>query len=139
MGSNGKPSMNVKDEEDIFKEKENFLDAWNKGDAKAAASFFTEDGVRVGAFGDIEHGRQEIEAAYDKLLHHSMSGAKAKQEKGSIRMLTPEFAVWQGGIEIEIPGGSPSLKGHVVEILKNVEGRWLVLESHPKFFPPPMK
>lgn len=50
-------------------------------------------------------------------------------------MLTPEYAVWQGGIEIASPG-RPAVQGHVVHVMKKVEGRWLILEGHPKIFPP---
>jgi ketosteroid isomerase-like protein len=66
-----------------------------------------------------------------------MPGAKGKTEKGTIRMLTPELAVWQGGLEIKKPDGSPSMKGYVVQVMKKVQGRWLILEAHPKLFPPP--
>ena len=65
-----------------------------------------------------------------------MPGATVKQERGTIRMLTPDFAVWQAGIEIVPAGNAPSMKGHVVQIMKKTGGRWLVLEAHPKFFPP---
>jgi uncharacterized protein (TIGR02246 family) len=129
--------MQLNDEQAIFDETQAFAEAWSKGDAKAAASFYTEDGVRVGAFGDVQHGRSEVEAAYDALLHNAMPGAQVKQERGTIRMLSPELAIWQAGIEIVLPGGGPALKGHVVEVMKKVEGRWLVLEAHPKLFPPP--
>lgn len=128
--------MQANDEQAIFSEIEAFTEVWNRGDARAAASFFTEDGVRVGAFGDVQHGRAELETAYKKLLHQTMTGAVAKQERGTVRMLSPELAIWQGGLEITPPNG-PSLKGHVVQMMKKVEGRWLVLEAHPKFFPPP--
>lgn len=94
--------------------------------------------MRVGAFGDVQHGLTEIEAAYDRLLHHTMPGATVKMERGSIRMLTPEFAVWQGGIEIFPSNGGSSLKGHAVQVMKKVKGRWLILEGHPKIFPPPL-
>jgi uncharacterized protein (TIGR02246 family) len=127
--------MESSDEQAIFKEAEAFAEAWNKGDAKAAASLFTEDGVRVGAFGDIQHGRAEIEAAYDRLLHHTMPGATVKQERGSVRMLSADFAIWQAGLEIVPPGGSP-LRGHVAQVVKKVGERWLTLEAHPKIFPP---
>ncbi|MBI3360978.1 MAG: SgcJ/EcaC family oxidoreductase [Chloroflexi bacterium] len=129
--------METDEEQAIIKETEAFAEVWSEGDAKAAASFYTEDGVRVGAFGDVQHGQAEIEAAYDRLLHHTMPGAKVKQERGSVRMPSPELAVWQGGIEIIPPGGGPSLKGHVVQVMKKVKGRWLILEGHPKIFPPP--
>lgn len=123
-------------EEDIHRDNDMFLEAWNRGDAKAAASFFAEDGVRVGAMGDIEHGRKEIETAYDNLMHKALPGARAKMEKGTIRMLSDELAVWQGGLEIERPDGLPSMKGYIIQVMKNVQGRWLILEAHPKLFPP---
>lgn len=123
-------------EEAIIAETQAFSEAWNRGDAKAAASFYTEDGRRVGAFGDVQHGRAEIEAAYERLLRESMPGATVSQERGTVRMLTPEFAVWQGAIEIVPPGGAAPLKGHVVQVMSKVGERWLIVEAHPKFFPP---
>jgi len=129
--------MKADDEQAIMNEIMSFADAWSKGDAKAAASFYTEDGTRVGAFGDIQNGRPEIETAYDRLLHQSMPGAVVKLERGSVRMLTPELAIWQGGMEIIPTGSGVALKGYVVQVMKKVDGRWLVLEGHPKLFPPP--
>jgi uncharacterized protein (TIGR02246 family) len=128
--------MNEKDYEDIYKTTESFMESWNKGDAKAAASFYTEDAVRVGAMGDVQHNREEITAAYENLMHKAMPGAKAKQEKGTIRMLTTDLAVWQGGLEIRKPDGSPPMKGHVVQVMKKIYDKWMILEAHPKFFPP---
>jgi uncharacterized protein (TIGR02246 family) len=129
--------MITKDENEIFKANDSFMEAWNQGNAKLAASFFTDDAVRVGAMGDIEHGREEIERAYDKLMHSTMPGAKGKSEKGTIRMLTNELAVWQAELEIQLPDGSRSIKGYVVQVMKKVSNRWMILEAHPKFFPPP--
>ena len=120
----------------IYKEIEAFKEAWNKGDAKAAALFFTEDGARVGASGDIQRGHAELERAYDWLLHQTMPGAVVSLERGTIRMLTPEFALWQGGLEITSPDGKRVLRGYVVQVMRKVGGRWLVLEAHPKFYPP---
>ncbi len=45
-------------------------------------------------------------AAYDKLLHQTMPGAKVKQERGNVRMLTSNLAIWQGGIEIFSAGAT---------------------------------
>jgi hypothetical protein len=66
-----------------------------------------------------------------------MSGAKLHQERGTVRMLSPDLAIWQGGLEIHGESGPP-IRGHVVEVMKKSGDRWLVLEAHPKFFPPPM-
>jgi uncharacterized protein (TIGR02246 family) len=128
--------MATEEERAIIKETEAFAEVWRQGDAKAAASFYAKDGIRVGAFGDVQRGRAEIEAAYENLLQDSMPGAKLKQDRGSVRMLTPELAIWQGGIEIIPPGSESALQGHVVQVMKKVKGRWLILEGHPKVFPP---
>jgi uncharacterized protein (TIGR02246 family) len=128
--------MSTDDEQAIFDETAAFAEAWNRGDAQAAAAFYTEDGARVGAFGDVQHGRAAIAAAYDRLWHQTMPGASVQQERGEVRRLSPELAVWQAGLQLT-PPGRPALKGHVVQIMKKVGDRWLILEAHPKFFPPP--
>jgi uncharacterized protein (TIGR02246 family) len=128
--------MDQHEEEAIIQATQDFAKAWSQGDAKAAAAFFAEDGTRVGAFGDVQHGRAEIEAAYEKLLHQTMAGARVEQGRGSVRMLGPDLAVWQGKIEIVPPPPAAPMKGHVVEVMKKVDGRWLVIEGHPKLFPP---
>jgi uncharacterized protein (TIGR02246 family) len=110
--------MKTEDEQAIMNETASFAEAWSKGDAKAAASYYTADGTRVGAFGDIQNGRSEIETAYDRLLHQTMPGAVVKQERGSVRMLTSELAIWQGGIEIIPAGSGAALKGYVVQVMK---------------------
>jgi uncharacterized protein (TIGR02246 family) len=128
--------MQSEDEQDIFMAVDAFAQKWNQGDASAAASFYTEDSVRVGAFGDIQHGREEIKAAFEKLFSQTMTGARVTQERGNVRMLSPELALWEGGLEIVSPGDRPPLKGYVVQVMKKVDGKWLVLEAHPKFYPP---
>jgi len=120
----------------IYFEINAFVDAWNNGDAKVAALFFTENGWRVDVSGDTQQGQSELETAYDRLLHETMPGAKVALERGNIRMLTPEFAIWQGGLEITPPNGGLVLKGYIVQVMQKVAGRWLVLEAHPKFYPP---
>ncbi len=127
--------MQIQEEQAVIGEIEAFSAAWQNGDAKKAASFYTEDATRVGAFGDIQHGQAEIETAYNKLLHTTMPGANMKQERGTVRFLSPEYAIWQGGMEIE-PRNGPTIKGYVIQVMRRVRGRWLILEAHPKFFPP---
>lgn len=95
---------NQQEEQAIIAETQAFQEAWNRGDAKGSASFYTEDATRVGNFGDVQYGRAEIEKAYDMLLHQTMPGAKVKLERGTVRMLTLEFAVLQGSIGLYLPG-----------------------------------
>jgi uncharacterized protein (TIGR02246 family) len=127
------------EEEAIRREVSAFTAAWSEGDAELAASFFTEDGIRVGAAGDVQRGRAELAAAYARLLHGPFSGATVSQEPGTVRRLTPDLALWQGGMVIRPPGGAVPIEGYVVQLMQRVNGRWLVLESHPKLYPPPRR
>jgi len=121
----------------ILAETRAFAEAMSAGDAAEAAAFCTELGVRVGVFGDTQHGRAEIEAAYERLLHDTMAGARFNQEPGTVRMLTPDLAVWRGGIEIALPGAAAPIRGHAVQMMQRVGERWLILEGHPRIFPTP--
>lgn len=140
-GDTNSPAMKSNDEDLIIQATQEFLEAWNKGDAKLVTSFFTEDAIRVdgvGALGAIQRGKAELEAAYVQLFNQTMPGVQMKYlDKGEVRMYSPDFAVWQGNLEIVRPDGI-STKGHVVEIFKKVNDRWLIIEGHPKFSSPPV-
>lgn len=86
--------------------------------------------------GDIGCGREEIAKALDNLIHKSMTGAKAKTANESVRLLTAEFAIWQGSLEIQKPDGSLPMKGYVIQVMKKVDHKWMIREAHPKLFPP---
>src|SRR5262245_62415267 len=85
--------------------------AWSSGEAKAAAAFFTEDAVRVDAAGGVQHGRAEIEAALDELVHRTLSVPKIALTHGIVRMLTPDLALWRGDMDITTADSSPPRKG----------------------------
>jgi uncharacterized protein (TIGR02246 family) len=137
MESLRRTAMDINEERAIRSEIEGFIRAWNAGDVAKAAAFFAADAVRVGAFGDIQHGRDAIAGALDMFLHHTMPGVRLRVQPGPIRMLSPEFALTQGEFEIVLPDGS-MWKGYAVDLWEKREGRWLMLESHPKIFPPPL-
>src|SRR5262245_26079066 len=127
--------MEITDEEAIFALGEAFVQAWNARDAKALARFFAEDGVRVGAAGDVTCGHSEIAAAYERVFHNSAPGSHMVQERGTVRMLSPELALWQGAFAVSDGAHGEMQHGYASELLKKVDGRWLLLEAHPKFFP----
>jgi len=124
------------DEKAILREVDAFIDTWNRGDAKALMDFHTEDTLRVGVAGDVQHGKAELEAAFNRLFGGSLAGANVKIENSTVRMLSPDLAIWQGPMVITPVSGS-TLKGYAVQVMKKVGDRWLILEAHLKFFPPP--
>lgn len=126
------------DEAEVLRREQEFLAAWNRGDAPAAAASFGNNGVRVGAFGDVARGRSEVEAAYQKLLHGPMLGARADWEP-TVRILSPDVAIASGPLTIRPAGGGQPLHGYGVDIWKKTAGTWELVEAHPKLFPPAPK
>lgn len=120
------------EEESISRELASLSEAWSRGDAKGAASFYAEDGQRVDPGGDVEHGRAEVAAAYERVLHGRFSGAKFTLERGTFRWITPDVALWQGGLSIAPPGDLPVTKAYLLHVMKKDRGRWLILEAHAK-------
>jgi uncharacterized protein (TIGR02246 family) len=125
------------DEEQLHRAHEDFALTWSRGDATAAAQFWTDDGVRVGAGGDIQRGHKEIAAALERLLNGAFKGASVKFDRGTIRMLGADLALYQGPMQIQPGSDRPPIKGYFLDVMKKVGGKWLMLESHPKLFPPP--
>lgn len=122
------------DEAEVLRLEREFIAAWNRGDANAAAALYAEDGTRVGAFGDVSHGHKEIEAVYATVLQGRMKGATADWQP-SVRLLSVDIAVAQGSLVIRPAAGAPEIRGYSVDIWKKSGGRWQLVEGHPKLFP----
>jgi uncharacterized protein (TIGR02246 family) len=117
------------DETAILDAQARFVAAWNKHDPEALAAFYTDDAVRVGASGEIAHGKKEIVASFAKLFHGPFAGATVKTGNNTVRMLGDDYALT--GCTIDFG----DRHGYVVELVTRRDGKWLVLESHPKLYP----
>ena len=111
-----------------------FQEAWNNGNARELASFFTEDGFRVGPDGDIQNGQAELETAYGKMIKTMKDDTTLEFKPGRIRAISPDLATWQARLDILV-SGKPSVKGYSFILLKKAGERWLIYETHPKSFP----
>ena len=132
----GNPRMNSADVIAIEQLQKGFLTHWSAGDAVGCAGAYVEDGVRVGARGDIEHGRAEIERAYEKLFAGPFQGARVTGGPPTVRALGNDYALCQAPFTIAPAQGAP-IEGYSLDVMQKLHGRWWVLESHPKLFPPP--
>jgi uncharacterized protein (TIGR02246 family) len=117
------PLDKTKEEAALQKNAEAFVEAFNKGDAKAAAAFFTEDGDIIDQDGRQIKGRKAIEKTYTKVFAGA-KGAKLFIKITSLRVASPNLALEDGLTEV-VPGdgGPPSAARYSVVHVKQ-DGEW---------------
>jgi uncharacterized protein (TIGR02246 family) len=120
------PIDKAKEEAALQKNAEAFVEAFNKGDAKALAAFWTEDGDLINQEGHQLKGRKAIEEAYTKLFSET-KGAKLFVTITSLRVVRPDLALEDGTTEVVMPDGPPSAARYTVVHVKQ-DGKWM-LES----------
>jgi uncharacterized protein (TIGR02246 family) len=125
--SAAEPIDKAKEEAELRKNAEAFVEAFNRGDAKALAAFFTDDGDMIDQEGHPVKGRKAIEEAYTKLFNGT-KGSKLFITITGLRVARPDLALEDGFTEV-VPadGGPPSSARYTVVHVKQ-EGKWL-LES----------
>lgn len=94
-----------------------FVEACNAGDASAAANFFAEDAVSMGAAGEIARGKKQLEDACKKLCSTPTKRAAVPLET---RTLTDDVAITRAALDE---------RSASVLVWKKTEGRWLIVEA----------
>jgi uncharacterized protein (TIGR02246 family) len=106
--------------------------AFNKGDAKALAGFYTEDAVRASQEGGTVIGRAAIEKEFAANLAGPWKGAKITIKVGSTHPVGPDIAVNEGTWEIlgTGPDGKPAtLKGKYLNTIVKKGGAWMLASN----------
>ncbi len=105
------------------KRAQEFIDAFNKGDAKAVAGFWTPDGDFVDQVGREIKGRAAIEKMYEKVFA-ARKGAKLTIIVGSVRSVSPDVALEDGLTEVTPADGGPPTTARFSAVLVKKEGEW---------------
>jgi uncharacterized protein (TIGR02246 family) len=119
----GKMSAEPKDRNadtapEASKRAQEFVAAFNRGDAKAVAGFWTTDGSYVDPEGNEVKGRDALEKMYQELFTE-VKGAQLALRTMSTRMLAPGVAVEEGITELRLAdGGPPSLARYSAVLVK---------------------
>src|SRR5262245_65996253 len=88
-----------------------FIAAFNRGDARAVAAFWTPDGDYVDQVGRQYKGRAALEKLYQKVFAE-LKGAKLAITVTSARMVEPDVALEDGITEVTpADGGPPTVAG----------------------------
>jgi uncharacterized protein (TIGR02246 family) len=82
-----------------------FTAAFNAGDAKAVAAFWTKDGEYVGADGEPLRGRDAIEKSYQQFFKEHPK-AKIEVEIESVRFFGRQTALETGTLKLSLPDES---------------------------------
>jgi uncharacterized protein (TIGR02246 family) len=106
-----------------------FIAAFNKGDAKAVAAFWTPDATYVDHFGHEYKGRPAIQRLYEKVFA-AHKGAKLSIQITSAKELTPDVALEDGVTAVTLVDGSPASAGRFSAVLLKKDGEWYLQSVH---------
>jgi len=129
------PAKNA--EEDVLRKRaEAFVEAFNKGDAKALAAFFTADADLVDQEGHHIEGRKAIEETYQKFFSQA-KGAKLFIRIEKVRVAKPDLAFEDGLTEVVYPQGGPPTAGRYSVVYVKQDGQWYLTSVREAIAVPP--
>jgi uncharacterized protein (TIGR02246 family) len=143
-GIAGTAAAAAKDEDAVKARVAEFIDVFNKGDAKAVAAFWLEDGSLVNPAGISGKGPAEIEKVVASDISQFLKGAQMEMKVVSYRPVGKD-AAW---IDIEhvvtgakTPDGKalPPQTFHVPCLMVKKGKTWMIAEARPYAFLPPPK
>jgi len=116
------PAENPADENAIRAAVASYVDAYNRGDAKAVAGHWSETAEWVSPSGERFQGREAIEREMEVMFAEN-KGLKIEVLDPTVRLLTADAALEEGTVRVVRPGGPPADSTYVaVHARKN--GQW---------------
>jgi uncharacterized protein (TIGR02246 family) len=119
------PADRADDERAIRQAIDAFDQAFLKGDAKAIAGLFTEDGEAIDSEGSAIQGRPALEDHYGARLAGS-PGDKLETSAETISFIAPGVARVSGRTQLRPSDGSTPLGGRYAAIYIRRDGQWLL-------------
>jgi uncharacterized protein (TIGR02246 family) len=123
--SKGEDKAQEADREAIRKSTQDFLRAFEKGDAKAVASFWTEQGEYVSEDGAKVRGRAAIARVYAKVFARAPK-QKAEVDVESIRFVSKDNAIEEGYVKIQKNKTDEATSSRYSILHVREGGRWLM-------------
>jgi uncharacterized protein (TIGR02246 family) len=114
-----------KDEAALLENAKGFVEVFHKGDARALAAFWTEDGDYVDQAGRSHKGRDAIEKTFQEYFAEN-KGLKLRIDIADLRFVTPDVAVEDGMTAVIPPDGGPPSRARYTIIHVKKDGKWLL-------------
>ncbi len=115
---------------------EEFVKAFDKGDAAALAAFWAPDGDYVDQAGTTLSGREAIEAAFKKQFA-AAKGGKLRINTTALRVVKPDLAIEDGTTEVTYPDDAPPIVTRYTAVHVKQEGRWYLASVRDAIAVPP--
>jgi uncharacterized protein (TIGR02246 family) len=104
--------------------------AWNRHDAAAYASLFTEDGDCVNVLGWWWKGRAQIQSKLNAAFAYVFRDSQLTITETSVRLLSPSIAIAHVSWTMtgaKVPPGMPEPRhGIEIQVLQKKSGHWLI-------------
>jgi uncharacterized protein (TIGR02246 family) len=113
------------DEKAIRASETAFIEAFNRGDAKAVAALWTPDGRLADDQGRSFKGRKAIEDEYAAFFKQH-AGARMEVAIQSIDVPAPGTAIEEGIARVMIALGTPPMASRYTAVHVRVDGKWLM-------------
>lgn len=120
----------------LMKNAQAFVDAFEKGDAKAVAAFWAEDGDWVDLTGRRLQGRPSIENAFKDFFTEN-KGSKLRIDVNSVRFVTPDTAIEDGVTSVTSPDGRPPNQARYTNVHVKKDGQWVLQSVRESPYTPP--
>src|SRR3954465_15421083 len=127
---------NKADEDALLKNAEAFVAAFNKGDAKALAAFWTPAGDFTDQFGHKLTGREAIEKSFAELFAEN-KGVQLRIDITGLRFVTADVAVEDGTTAVIHPDGLPPARARYSIVYVKKDGKGLFESVREAPFSPP--
>jgi uncharacterized protein (TIGR02246 family) len=113
-----------------------FIEAFNKGDAKAVAAFWMPDATYVDQAGREYKGREAIEQLYEKVFA-ARKGAKLTIHVTSSKQVSPDVVLEEGITEVAQAEGGLGTAARFSAVLVKKDGEWYLQSIHDAVAHPP--
>jgi uncharacterized protein (TIGR02246 family) len=123
-----------KPDADTAKLADQYIAAFNKGDAKALTALYTADPTRLGPDGQLLTGRAAIEKAYMDGFAGPLKGSTLTLQQGRTQVAAPNVKIMEGRFTVS---AAVALKGRYVNTVVREGGTWLLASVVTVPDPPP--
>jgi len=113
-------------------------DAWNRGDGRAFAADFAEDGDFTNIRGESMHGREAYAVRHEQIFGTLFRGSMLAMQVAGLRFLGADVAIVQIDVALDSPNGLPPgvsagsdgmLHTRLMDVFAKDAGAWRLVAS----------